>query len=93
MLSIDDIKKLTVVFATKQELQEMREEMATKSELREVMTKVDAVFGEVKAMREEQSSHYRSHEDNDMEHKEFKRRFDRLESTSVVAHQIKVKSK
>ncbi len=89
MLTISDIKKLTEVFTTKQEMMEMEERLATKVELREVMTKVDAVFGEVKAMREEQVMHFQSHEDNRLEHKEFRGRLDKIESVPVIAHQIK----
>lgn len=91
MLTINDIKKLTAVFATKQKLAEMEERLASKEELREVMTKVDAVFGEVKAMREDQSMHYLQHEDNDNEHKVFRKRLNVIESVPVIAHQIKRK--
>ncbi|MDD2823519.1 MAG: hypothetical protein PHQ59_05580 [Candidatus Daviesbacteria bacterium] len=95
MLTVEDIKKLVEVFSTRseinQELEKIREEMATKEDLREVMTKVDAVFGEVKAMREEQVSHYLQHEDNDKEHIIFRKRLDKLEIAPVITHQIKAK--
>lgn len=89
MLTISDIKKLTEVFATKQELQELREVVATKDDFRKVMTAVDNVFGEVKAMREEQAMHFQSHEDNRLEHIEFKDRLRKIESVPVIAHQIR----
>ena len=54
MLTVDDIKKLldsfSAVFATKEELRELREEM--NSRFRDVTTKLDAVFKEVKDTRQ-----------------------------------------
>ncbi|MFA5933592.1 MAG: hypothetical protein WCV81_05685 [Microgenomates group bacterium] len=112
MITDTDIKKLKTVFATKDDLNqvkkvvdnlavevvdikhdiaEMKENMTTKEETRQVLGMVESVLGEVKAMREEQSSHNLQHEDNDKEHKVFRKRLDKLEITSVVAHQIKIK--
>jgi len=112
MLTVTDIKKLTEVFATKNDLNqvkkvvdnlavevvdikhgiaEMKENMTTKTETRQVMGMVEAVLGEVKIMREEQSSHNLQHEDNDKEHKVFRKKLDKLEVVPVIAHQIKVK--
>lgn len=83
MLTNDDIKKMMDVFATKQDLKNLREEMATKDELREVTTAVDNVFGEVKAMREDQAMHFQSHEDNRVEHIEIKSRLKRIEAVTA----------
>lgn len=45
------IERFSAVFATKQELEKIREEMATKDELRKVMTALDRVLHEVLAIR------------------------------------------
>ena len=79
MLTISDIKKLTEVFVTKQEFNKRMENVATKDDFRKVMTTVDNVFGEVKAMREELAIHFQSHDDNRLEHKEFRVRLDKIE--------------
>lgn len=71
MLTDADIKKLLLEmarsFVTKEELRQefekIREEMATKDMFREVMTKLDAVFKEVLAVRQEQSVHAQQHSD------------------------------
>ena len=53
MLAVDDIKKLTQVFVTKQDLQDLREEMATKKEMRQVVTLLDKIAGELKGIRDD----------------------------------------
>ncbi len=67
MLTADDFKKLIQVFATReelrQELEKIREEMATKEDFRKVMTVLDKVLKEVLDMRQEQSFHIQSHDD------------------------------
>lgn len=69
MLTSKDIKLLIASFKTRAEadedLRNLREEMATKGMLREVMTKLDAVFKEVKYMRQEQDMHVQKHRDID----------------------------
>jgi len=66
MLTISDIQKLTKFFATKQDI----EKLPTKNDfdqLKEsVLDRMDAVFGEVKVMREEQSLHFQQHDDNNL---------------------------
>lgn len=89
MLTVGDIKKLIEVFATKQDLNEFREEVATKEEQRQIMTLVDSVLGEVKTMRDEQAIHFQDHEDNRKFHKEIDSRVKRIESIPIVAHQVK----
>lgn len=84
-----DANLVREVVEIKAEIADIKEKMATKDELRQVMTTVDAVFGEVKAMREEQAAHFQSHEDNNQEHGEFRRRLDKIESVPVIAHQVK----
>jgi predicted nuclease with TOPRIM domain len=63
MLTDEDIKRLAKVFATKQDL----DRFATKFEFEElkndVFTKMDAVYKEVIAMRQEQTAHFQQHED------------------------------
>lgn len=65
MLSKSDIKKLVEVFATKGELKvelkQIREEMATKDQNNKVMDKLDAVYGELKDFRQEQTVHTEQH--------------------------------
>lgn len=81
MLTDADIKKLLLEmarsFVTKEELRQefekIREEMATKNESRDIMTKLDAVFKEVKDMRQEQDMHVQQHRD-------ISDRLDKLES-------------
>lgn len=89
MLSVTDIKKLTQVFATKQDL----EKLATKVELREfrndVMDKMDKVYTEVLNMREEQSAQSQRYEDLEQEISSAKKRVDQIEKIPVIAHQIK----
>lgn len=71
MLTDTDIKKLILEmarsFVTKEELRQefekIKEEMATKNESRDVMTKLDAVFKEILAVRQEQSIHAQQHSD------------------------------
>ncbi len=53
MLTVEDIKKLTEVFATKQELRELEERLVSKEEFRDLVTKVDFLVGEIKIMRQE----------------------------------------
>ncbi len=69
MLTSKDIKLLIEFFKTRAEtdedLRKLREEMATKDMFREVMTKLDAVFKEVKDMRLEQDMHVQKHRDID----------------------------
>ena len=66
MLSKDDIKRLIEVFATKADLARVRDEMVTKDEFVEatdgVMNKLDAVYGELKDFRQEQTVHVAQNE-------------------------------
>lgn len=80
------------VVGLKQEVADIRENMATKDDFRQVMTTMDAVLGEVKAMREGQSSHFQQHEDNDKFHKTINKRVQVIETVPVIAHQIKKKN-
>lgn len=76
------IEKMSLAFATKQELKQelenIRNEMATKDELRKVMTVLDKVLHEVLAMRQEQDFHIQKHRDIDG-------RFEKIESV-VFTH-------
>ncbi len=59
MITADDLGKLVRTFPTKeelkQELEKIREETASKDDLRKVMTVLDKVLKEVLAMRQEQT--------------------------------------
>jgi len=89
MLTISDIQKLTKFFATKQDI----EKLPTKNDfdqLKEsVLDRMDAVFGEVKVMREEQSLHFQQHDDNNLFNKAIDKRVSKIESVPVIAHEIK----
>lgn len=81
MLTSKDIRLLVESFKTRAEadedLRKLKEEMATKGMFREVMTKLDAVYKEVKDMRQEQDIHVQKHRDID-------EKFDKLESSIRV---------
>lgn len=82
MLSNEDIVKLAKLLATKQDI----EALATKDELygikNDVMNKVDSVYKEVLAMRQEQSVHQNDHDD-------MHREIEEIKSVPAIAHQIK----
>lgn len=79
MLTSEDIKLLIENFKTRAEADEdirkLREEMATKGMFREVMTKLDAVYKELKDMRLEQDMHVQKHRD-------IEERLDKIESAT-----------
>ena len=79
MLTKGDIKKLLEVFATKQELAELRAEMATKDQLNGVMDKLDAVYAEVKDVRQEQTVHWGQHQDLRKEIESIEGRVEKIE--------------
>lgn len=64
MLSVDDIKKLTQVFATKQELQNVSEDLGQQMQgfRNEMLDRFDKVFGELKKIRQEQVFQQRTNE-------------------------------
>ncbi len=78
MLTSEDIKLLIESFKTRAEVDEdlrkLEEKMATKGMLRDVMTKLDAVFKELKDMRQEQDMHVQKHRDID-------EKFDKLKTS------------
>ncbi len=82
MITADDLGKLVQTFPTKaelkQELEKIREETASKDDLRKVMTVLDKVLKEVLAMRQEQSFHVGAHD-------EINRRLDVIEEAPAVA--------
>jgi predicted nuclease with TOPRIM domain len=86
MITDEDTIKLvgafSKVFATKQDL----EKLATQDEManlrNDVMTKMDSVYKEVIAMRQEQTTHQADHDD-------IKTRLTAIESTSAMAHDLK----
>lgn len=86
MLTNDDIKKLMDrfldVFATRYDLVRIEEKMATKDDLREIMTKVENIFTEVKKITEEQSAHFE-------EHRRVNDRLDKIERVPAIAHDLR----
>lgn len=62
MLTTKDIKLLIGNFITREEfnqaMRRLEEKLAGKEDLNKIMNTVDAVLGEVKAMRLEQSAHF-----------------------------------
>lgn len=92
MLTANDIKKLEQKFPTKIDLakleikmnlefEKVREEMATKDDLRKVMTVLDKVLKEVLAMRQEQTMHVE-------DHRRISDRFEAIEKVPVVAQHL-----
>lgn len=69
MLTSKDIKLIIDSFKTRTEadedLRKLKAEMATKDMFREVMAKLDAVYKELKDMRQEQDMHVQKHRDID----------------------------
>lgn len=69
MLTSKDIKLIIDSFKTRTEadedLRKLKAEMVTKDMFREVMAKLDAVYKELKDMRQEQDMHVQKHRDID----------------------------
>ncbi len=82
MLSKSDIKKLLEVLATKQDLELLREEVATKAEYNNVINKLDAVYKELKDFREEQSAHSGQHEEIDKDIGSLQERINKIEQAA-----------
>ena len=57
VLTKDDIRKLLEVFTTKTDLEDLVTKAEFKETMSEVLNKLDAVHGEVKDVRQEQSFH------------------------------------
>ncbi len=72
MLTVDDIKKLTQVFATKQDLTDLEERLVSKIEFRNLFTLVEKVAGELKNIRQEMIAHRQEHDDINLEIKRLK---------------------
>lgn len=85
MLTTKDIKLLIDNFITREEFNQamarLEEKLATKEGLNKVMNTVDAVLGEVKAMRMEQSAHFQQHEDINEKFNQSEKRIKKLETT------------
>jgi len=79
MLSKSDIKKLLEVFATKTDLEELVTRAEFKSTMDSVMNKLDAVYGEVKDVRQEQTVHWGQHQDLQVEIGNIKDRVEKIE--------------
>lgn len=80
------------VMGIKGEIVDIKENMVTKEDHREIRTLMDRVLKELVEMRQEQVVHSQRHEDNDREHQEIKKRLHRVESVPVIAHEIKKRS-
>lgn len=85
MITADDLGKLVQTFPTKeelkQELEKIREETASKDDLRKVMTVLDKVLKEVLAMRQEQTMHV-------VDHSRINDRLEAIEKVPVVAQHL-----
>ena len=79
MLIKSDIKKLLEVFATKPDLEELVTRAEFKSTMDGVMNKLDAVYGEVKNVRQEQTVHWGQHQDLREEIESVKTRVEKIE--------------
>ena len=79
MLSKSDIKKLLEVFATKTDLEELVTRAEFKSTMDSVINKLDAVYGEVKDVRQEQTVHWGQHQDLREEIESVKTRVEKIE--------------
>lgn len=84
MLTKKDIDLLLEHFATRSEfdqaIERLEEKMATKTDINRVMTTLDAVLGEVKAMRQEQIINSQRLNDHDEEINGVKKRVKKLEN-------------
>ena len=63
MLTKDDIRKLIEVFATKTDIEELVTKLEFKITMDNVLNKLDAVYSEVKDVRQEQAFHAGRHEE------------------------------
>lgn len=93
MLTKADVKLLVDNFPTRAEfeykLEQLRAEMVTKDELKEVKGLVESVYTEVKNVRLEQSMHVGMHQRVDEEVNSLKKRVSKLEGSPAVLHSIK----
>lgn len=97
MLTKDDIKMMVDNFTTRaefdQRIEELKEQMATKEELKElkdiVLDRSDSLFTELRKIREEQSMHVGMHERVDSEIGIIKKRVHKLENPPAILHRIK----
>lgn len=85
MLTDKDFEKLLKLFPTgeefKQELEKIREEMATKDDLRKLMVVLDKVLKEVLDMRQEQTMHVQTHRDIEDEIESVKKKLNQIPIT------------
>lgn len=63
MLSKDDIRRLVEVFVIKEDLEKLVTKHEFKDTMDEVINKLDAVYGELKDFRQEQTVHANQHEE------------------------------
>lgn len=84
MLTKKDIELLIEHFVTRTEfdqaIERLEEKMATREDINRVMTTLDAVLGEVKAMRIEQSANSQRFDDHDQEISGLKNSVKKLEA-------------
>jgi len=83
MLTKKDIDLLLEHFITRTEfdqaMERLEEKMATKTDIDRVMTTLDAVLGEVKAIRQEQTINSQRFDDTDQELSGLRKRVKKLE--------------
>jgi len=87
-LDIDDVQKLMAVFATKEDLRRVEDNMVTKDEFNQrfdqVMTGVDKVLKEVITTRQEMSSLTQRLDDTNEE-------VNAIKAIPVIAHELRAK--
>ncbi len=82
MLTVEDIKKLTQVFAIKLDLEEFVKRDEFNSRMDEVLGRMDVMYGEVVAIRQEFSAHQIDH---DRIHEDL----ERIKKVPVIASELK----
>lgn len=80
MFSDQTIEFSRSIDGLRQEMNELKEKVDNRND--DVFTKMDLVYGEVKAMRDEQAAHSQQHRDINQE-------LEMIKSVPVIAHSIK----
>lgn len=92
-LTLDDVKLLIDTFATKDDLQkvkeEIRAEMVTKTEFNQALGKLDFIIGEIQTYRQEQTATSQRLNDVDDEVSSLKKRVKKIEDIDMTASHLK----
>lgn len=82
MLSNQDVKRLLGVFATKQDLENLVTQDNFDAKTRDIMGKLESIYGEIKDSRLENDAHLIRHADSE-------KLLKRITSIPVIAHELK----